>query len=173
MNYTFKDRPTSDRIRKSMENHSDSDPTLTLTFLNLQWTYRELEKEYGRLLEKYHLSESSFIILMLLLRSETERLSPSEVADKLGSTRATASKLLKRMERDGLVTKGLSSQDKRAAWVQLTEAGRKVLDAFLPYNFLIVDKLFKQFTPEEIIIFNQLLDKLSSGTNGLKMEEWK
>ncbi|WP_425803182.1 MarR family winged helix-turn-helix transcriptional regulator [Desulfitobacterium sp. Sab5] len=171
MEYTFKDRPTSERILKAMKNRSEIDPSLVLTFLNLQWTYRDLEKEYGRLLEKYRLSESSFIVMMLLFHSDNEPLSPSLVAEKLGSTRATASKLIKRMEKDHLVLKIASEKDKRSASVQLSTEGRQVLEAFLPYNFLLVEKIFSSFSADELNVLNTLLHKLSDGTKKLKMEE--
>ena len=167
MNYTFNDRPSSDRVLKAMENRSKIDPSLVLTFLNLQWTYRDLEKEYGRVLEKYRLSESSFIVMMLLFHSDSESLSPSQVAERLGCTRATASKLIKRMEKDDLIVKIASEKDKRSASIQLSKEGRQVLESFLPYNFLFVENLFSAFSEEELSMLNTLLYKLSDGTKKL------
>lgn len=171
MEYTFKDRPSRERILKSMENRSDIDPLLVLSFLNLQWTYRNLEKEYGRLLERYRLSESSFIVMMLLYHSDSDALSPSQVAEKLGSTRATASKLIKRMEKDNLIHKTASLKDKRASTIQMSQEGRDILESFLPLNFRFVEHLFSPLSTEELDVLNVLLKKISEGTQILNMEE--
>lgn len=170
-NFTFKDRPDNQRIQLTIDHYAESsDSTIASLFLDFQWTFREMQKAYDSVLEQYGLSESKFIILMFLERAADHSLMPSELADKLGASRATITKLVNNMERAGMIQKIPSPTDKRAVQVQLTDTGKDVLTKFLPKNFEAVNILLEQLDEEEIEQFFHLLNKIKQGTSNLTKE---
>ena len=170
-NFTFKDRPDNQRIQLTIDHYVESsDSTIASLFLDFQWTFREMQKAYDSVLEQYGLSESKFIILMFLERAVDHSLMPSELADKLGASRATITKLVNNMERAGMIQKIPSLTDKRAVQVQLTDTGKDVLTKFLPKNFEAVNILLEQLDEEEIEQFFHLLNKIKQGTSNLTKE---
>ncbi|KAF1297093.1 MarR family transcriptional regulator [Enterococcus sp. JM4C] len=170
--FNFSDRPTEQRIASiASQFNLEINPNSINLYLEFQQVYREIEKRYDQLLEKFDLTESRFAILMFLFYSADKQLLPSEIAEKLGVARPTASKLLKGMKTQGLVTIEMSPSDKRASIVGITEKGIATLQRFLPYNYQAVDRLFEEFTEEERAQFYRLLHKLNSGKNKLQLLE--
>lgn len=168
----FVDRPDNSKIQSLAKQYDyEVDAEAIHLYLEMQWTYREVEKKYNRLLELFGLSESRFVILMFLGRAKDNQLLSSEIAEKLGVTRATASKLLKGMEQQALVQKIASKVDKRSTHIQLTEKGEQLLTAFLPYNYEAAHLLFDPFTKEEKEQFSFLLKKLIKGKEKLQQLE--
>ncbi|MHA3067228.1 MarR family winged helix-turn-helix transcriptional regulator [Lacticaseibacillus saniviri] len=168
--FSFADRPDKERLTLSLGGNTTINPETASLYIDLQWTYLEMQKQYEAVLSQFELSESRFLIMMFLSHSPNWSLTPSEIADKLGATRATASKLLKALEQKQWVVKTTSPADKRSSLVQLTEAGNQVLTTFLPHNFDVIAQMMHYLTPEDIKQFTTLLDKLKHGTQDVKNE---
>lgn len=167
-NFTFNDQPDAIRLAfeiSTMETHID--PELVLQFHHFQQAYRRMQQAYDHVLADADLSESRFLILMLLDQAPRQRLLPSEIADMLGSTRVTVTKLLNRMVAAHLVEKQALPSDKRKRRIHLTVAGKKRVDAFLPKHFAAVQSLLGEFTQEELVTLHQLLQKIEGGTQNL------
>ncbi|MGV0168022.1 MarR family winged helix-turn-helix transcriptional regulator [Furfurilactobacillus sp. WILCCON 0119] len=166
--FTFADRPDDDRLKLTLAAYTTmTDPEAASLFLDFQWTFREMQAAYETVLARYELSESKFILLMFLDNEPSHALLPSELATKLGASRATVSKLLVGMERSGWITKDHVLADKRAVLIRLTDAGRTVLTAFLPENFRAVATIFSNFSAEERAQLTRLLNKVKQGTTQL------
>ncbi|MDH6364309.1 MarR family transcriptional repressor of emrRAB [Enterococcus sp. PF1-24] len=163
-NFNFIDRPDNQRIELMNQAYAELNSQMVELFIDFQWTYRNMQKIYDTVLDKNDLSESRFIILMFLKQAPNRSLLPSVIADKLGATRATVSKLLKAMEAKNWLTKTASPDDKRSLSVQLTAEGLQVLDNFLPKNFQIVNTIFSDLSNEDIQQFSALLNKIGKGT---------
>ncbi|MFQ6367114.1 MarR family winged helix-turn-helix transcriptional regulator [Lactococcus lactis] len=168
--YKFIDRPNYERIKATAEEFYQTDENLALAFLDFQWSYREMQKQYDNLLQRFSLTESRFIILMFLKRAKSNMLLPSEISEKLGASRPTVSKLLKAMEKNKLVEKTSSVIDKRSVYFKITDYGLEVLDNFVPSNFRAVETIFSFLESEDISTLTRLLEKLNQGTNKLKKE---
>ena len=67
--YKFIDRPNYERIKATAEEFYQTDENLALAFLDFQWSYREMQKQYDNLLQRFSLTESRFIILMFLKKT--------------------------------------------------------------------------------------------------------
>lgn len=168
----FLERPDNSRIQSLAKQYNyEVDADAVRLYLELQWTFREVEKKYNHLLEAFGLSESRFVILMFLGRATEKQLLSSEIADKLGVTRATTSKLLKGMEQHKLIQKIASQVDKRSTHIQLTDKGDQLLTSFLPYNYASAHLLFKNFTETEKEQFSLLLKKLGKNKENLQLLE--
>jgi len=82
---------------------------------------RELRRETGLNLGWYE-------VLLLLASADEERLRMNELADRLILSRSAATRLVDRLERDGLVERFTCDADRRGMEVTLTDRGR---DAFM------------------------------------------
>jgi len=158
--YDFSDVPSIQRIKEMNQQVANSEPDNVLSFITFQQVYSEIDKAYSDLLQSHHLSESRFLILMFLRRAGDHGLSPSMIAQKLSSTKATASKLIRGMAGDNMIEKLASPIDQRSSVVRITQYGNELLDDFLPANFNFVNELFSRLTNDEQIMFSQLLQKL-------------
>lgn len=171
VNYDFNDRPDRARLAASLSAYPNT-ATIELVqlFLDFQWTYREMQRSYDKLLEEYQLSESKFILLMFLKQAPKQQLTPSELAGKLGATRATITKLLNKMTQDQWVAKESNPADTRSIQIKLLPKGIIILEKFLPMNFHSTQAYFEGFDEEEIRQFKKLLDKIKNNTATFKKE---
>ncbi|MFC6177219.1 MarR family winged helix-turn-helix transcriptional regulator [Companilactobacillus huachuanensis] len=167
-NFDFNDRPDAARI--SLVAGSSGEAELSVLFLNFQWAYREMQRQYDQILANSDLTESKFIILMFLGQANQKQLSPSEIADKLGATRATVTKLLKGLVAKKWVQRLASDTDKRSAMIQLTELGQRTVTQFLPHNFSAVQTIMGALSTDEVTQLNKLLKKVNQGTQHLKQQ---
>ncbi|HET6820763.1 MAG TPA: MarR family transcriptional regulator, partial [Candidatus Limnocylindria bacterium] len=77
---------------------------------------RELQAEQSMGLGEYE-------VLLILAYSPGRRLRMSELADTLALSRSGATRLIDRLQADGLVQRISCDTDRRGAWAELTEAG--------------------------------------------------
>ncbi len=110
--------------------------------------------------QKYHLSEGKFCCL-IVLHQNPQGITPSEIAQKIGVTKATVSNMLMRMERDGDICVKQAADDARRKLICLTEKGRNFMDKILPEHYLRVTKLMEKLTEEEQKELTRLLKKMS------------
>ncbi|QBO35927.1 MarR family transcriptional regulator [Periweissella cryptocerci] len=168
--YSFVDRPTNERINATRDKFPEANGADVTLFLNVQWTYRAMQKQYDALLDRFGLTETKFIILMFLHNEPTHQLMPSILAQKLGSTRVTTTKVINGLERNGWVTKAASARDKRAVIVALTDDGESLLQKFLPANYRAATMIMSTLNESEQATLASLLDKVKQGTLNLQNE---
>jgi len=72
------------------------------------------------------LTTSQLIVLQIVARHG--KALPSTVARAVRLTQATVTSLVDKLERAGLVTRRRDTEDRRRIWVELTDAGRRVLE---------------------------------------------
>ena len=67
----------------------------------------------------------------------------SEVARRIGASSPSASRLIRRMERAGLVTTARDETDRRATLVGLSDAGARVRSTVISHRRRLVARLFR------------------------------
>ena len=87
---------------------------------------RQLERE---LQAEESLALADYDVLVQLALAGDRRLRMSELADRLLLSRSGITRLVDRLERDGLIRRKACDSDARGAYAVLTEAGRRKLDA--------------------------------------------
>ncbi len=112
----------------------------------------------------YGLSEGKFVLLFLLEQAEGE-LSPHELAERAGVTRATVTGLLDGLERGGLVRRCAHDRDRRKLIVQLTLDGRQLAKALILEHSRWIGTLFSDFTFEERALLSRLLGRAYARTD--------
>lgn len=170
VNYNFIDRPTKERVEALKNSFPQANGSFVTLFLDLQWTYREMQKQYDILFESYGLTETKFIILMFLYNEPSHQLLPSILSEKLGATRATVTKVIKGLERSNWIIKKDSAHDKRSVIIQLTSEGKELLEKFLPKNYHAVSLIMSTLDTSEQEELVRLLNKIKLGTKKMQNE---
>jgi DNA-binding MarR family transcriptional regulator len=130
---------------------SPDDPRLdawrTFLFAHMQvrrHLERELEAEQGMSLPEYE-------VLLILAYSDERRLRMSELADMVVLSRSGATRLVDRLEADGLVERVSCDTDRRGAWAQLTPAGYERLRRAAPTHLRgIAEHFLDRIPPDEL-----------------------
>lgn len=98
--------------------------------------------------------------VLMVLHSKT-RASVSEISDHSIVKLSTMTKIIQRMNADGLVTSEQSSADRRVTVVSITPKGEAAGRAASEIASRIMKQAFAQFSTEEINQLNGLLRKLT------------
>lgn len=89
--------------------------------------YRAIVEFEIRLIQQYNLSLNEGMLLCTLL--DHPQLTSGEIAEALGLTHSNASKLIRSVEENGLVTRIVGEVDKRQMCFSLTEEGKERINA--------------------------------------------
>jgi DNA-binding MarR family transcriptional regulator len=118
----------------------------------------ELEHAHG-------LALSSFEVLARIDASDG-RMRMCELADSVLLSRSGLTRLVDRLERDGLVIRGSCEQDARGAFAVITDAGRVALvSARATYRSGVRAHFAGRFDGSELELLAGLFDRLLAGTD--------
>ena len=117
---------------------------------------REVIKLYNPLLDKYNLTYTQYIAMLVMW--EEESIIFKELGKRLHLDSGTLTPVVKKLESMELVTKYRNKEDDRIVTVELTEKGKALKDEILE----VPDKMYCNFTSnqEDIIILKKYLDKI-------------
>ena len=155
--------PSFAELERHKELVPEINPAAVIAMLRIKTVSEEIQDSILDVLQPtYHLSEGKFCALIVLHQRGGNGMAPSELAEKVGVTRATISNMLQRMERDGLVDIRPAEQDGRGKIVKLTQTGCDFMEEILPPHYLRVSKLMEKLTEGEQKKLIMLLEKLSA-----------
>ena len=102
------------------------------------------------------LSYQDYLVLIGLTESEEGRLRLFELGRNLGWEKSRLSHHIARMAERGLVTKDRCGSDRRGAYVVVTTAGRKAIEAAAPGHVEAVRRLFiDRLDPEQLDVIGK------------------
>lgn len=134
------DDPRTTEITKTIsELYPAIDPVNMQTYLMIRKLSTELESSLDNFFGLYGLSAGRFL-LMLLMKSNSEGLMPTELSNMVGVTQATISGLIGSLEKAGLVTREVHKKDGRAFVIKLTDKGNQLLETISPTFFSRVNE---------------------------------
>ncbi|MDF5753025.1 MarR family transcriptional regulator [Spongiactinospora sp. TRM90649] len=97
------------------------------------------------------LSEMDFETLIRLARSPGHGLRMSDLAGQTGLSTSGVTRVVDRLERDGLVRRQACATDRRASYAVLTEVGSERLAAVLPTHLDDIERWFTGLlSPEQL-----------------------
>jgi DNA-binding MarR family transcriptional regulator len=112
-------------------------------WLGLLDVHNRVVKELDQELEREHrLSLSTYSVLAALTRSPEGRLQMSELADHVSISRPGMTRLIERLERDGLVERRRSGPDSRQVYAAITVRGLERLGEAAESHFDAVRSRF-------------------------------
>ncbi|WP_332666057.1 MarR family winged helix-turn-helix transcriptional regulator [Aeromicrobium sp.] len=111
-----------------------SDEKLAASWHELMGRYNQLTCRLDRELGAQHdLSSSEFEVLQLLHAAKPDgKVRMSVLAEHAHLSQSALSRLVSRLEKDGLVCRNTCSDDRRAQWTEITPAGRERYEAARP-----------------------------------------
>jgi DNA-binding MarR family transcriptional regulator len=104
-----------------------------------------------------------FQILMLLAAQRGRSVPHKEIVAALGVTRATVSGLMAALERDGLVTSAVASDDRRNLLASLTPKGEVIVDKAIETNRARLRTAFTALSSDELRMLTTLLERVRQG----------
>jgi DNA-binding MarR family transcriptional regulator len=133
------------------------DPRFTAVGLFAE-AYTALIARFAAQFEEHRLSSVEFEVLMRLARSPRRRLRMTELAGQTSLSTSGVTRVVDRMDRDGLVRREACPSDRRSSFAVITDAGLARLDEVLPGHLALVQEWFiGQLSPEQLA---QMLESL-------------
>jgi DNA-binding MarR family transcriptional regulator len=125
---------------------------------------RELDAE---LTELHGLPLSSYEVLLTVADAPNERMRMSEIADSVLLSRSGVTRLVDRLERDGLVERIPCEDDARGQYAVLTSRGRGAFDAARVTHLAGVRRRFlERFDDDELRLMAAFWERLVPGASG-------
>lgn len=119
---------------------------------------RTLESE---LVAAHDLPLPSYEVLLHLAEAPSRRLRMTELADRVLLSRSGLTRLVDRLERDGLVERASCPNDARGTHAVLTDAGLHRLREAAPTHLRGVgEHVIDRLSPAEVVQLKTLMDKL-------------
>ena len=159
--FFLRDLPKYDAIRQRAAKYPELDARGLEAFLVLLRVASDVLDGLEAFLARQGTSQGKFTVLMLLNRDPDAGISPSDLAERSGVTRATITGLLDGLSREKLVVHEGDAGDRRKAVVRLTPRGRKMLEGMLPAYYRQVADLMAALTDAEKATLVDLLTKLN------------
>jgi DNA-binding MarR family transcriptional regulator len=159
--FYLRDLPKYEALRQRAARYPEIDPRAFEAFLVLMRVGSDLLDGLEAYLNSKGMSQGKFSILMLLNRDPDMGISPSDLADRSGVTRATVTGLLDGLSREKLVSREDDTGDRRKAVVRLTSRGRKMLDTILPEYYRQVAELMGGLSDDEKAMLVDLLGRVN------------
>ena len=132
--------------------------------MGVWWAGILLRKNAKRFFSNYLSSEVQFNIMMVL-KYATGPLTQNELSEQLLVDKSNITGLIDRMEKSGLLRRVAAPHDRRCHHIELTGAGREIIDKVeQPYRDY-VKGLMRIFTPEEIGNITGYMERLQQAVS--------
>jgi DNA-binding MarR family transcriptional regulator len=117
---------------------------------------------------EHDLSQVEFEVLIRLARSPDQRLRMTDLAAQTALSTSGVTRVVDRLERDGLIARHACETDRRISYAQLTKAGLTRLEETLPGHLELIEQWFTgQFCAEKL---DELLAALRTVRDSLRPE---
>ncbi|GGM50900.1 hypothetical protein GCM10011608_39750 [Micromonospora sonchi] len=117
------------------------DPRITAVGLLFE-VHAGLSARFAAQLDEHGLSPVEFEVLTRLARSPGAQLRMTDLAAQTSLSTSGVTRVVDRMERDGLLTRRACPSDRRSSYAVVTPAGLSRLDGCLPGHLQIIEDWF-------------------------------
>jgi DNA-binding MarR family transcriptional regulator len=117
----------------------------------LSEVYSGLMGRFSAQIAEHGLALIEFEVLIRLSRSPEGQLRMTDLSTQTSLTTSGVTRVVDRLERDGLVRRTACPSDRRSSYTVITAAGRDRLAAVLPGHLELIDRSFTGLlTPEQL-----------------------
>ncbi len=120
------------------------------------WLLNDLE-DY---LRPKNLSQARLTVLLMLKEKGEGILNPAEIARMTGKTRPGITRMILRLEAEGLITVSKQEKDARSKSLQLSQEGELLLDEIIPAYNERIRSMSESLSEEDKELLNTLLKKI-------------
>ncbi|MCI4063485.1 MarR family transcriptional regulator [Micromonospora sp. R77] len=140
-----------------MDQNAFDDPRITAVGLLVE-AHAGLFARFAAQYEEHGLSPVEFEVLTRLVRSPGNQLRMTDLAAQTSLSTSGVTRVVDRMERDGLLRRRACPSDRRSSYAVVTRAGMERLEETLPGHLQIIEQWFTgQLAPAAL---DALLDGL-------------
>ena len=168
MEFTLHNLPGHQAVEQVLGHHAGIQASSIETYLLFLRVASDVFAAQQKQLARFGLSDGKLSVLLQFLLAAPAPLSPSQLAERVGVTRATITDLVAGLVRDGWLQRSVSPQDGRMALLHLTEAGNKRLEQVLPSHFQQLQNLMQALAEQEKQDLVHLLTKISQNLSALQ-----
>jgi DNA-binding MarR family transcriptional regulator len=124
-------------------------------------TYKGLMAALGPQVGEHGLGETEFEVMLRLVRSDRQRLRMSDLAAQTGLSTSGITRVIDRLERDGLVGRETCLNDRRGFWAVLTSDGEHRISGTIEGHAALVEEYFTgRLTEDELEALTNALRKV-------------
>ena len=124
-----------------MHNELAGDPRITAIGLFSE-AFAGLTARFAAQFAEHHLAPVEFEVLVRLARSPCGRLRMTDLSCQTNVTTSGVTRVIDRLDRDGLVCRQACASDRRSSYAVITERGRARLDEVLPGHVALIEEWF-------------------------------
>ena len=118
----------------------------------------KISSNLDEILQTKNLNISKFNILMIIKHAGGYYgIQQNEISKRLLVTASNITKLLDKLEKDGLITRNSKKDDRRVKLIRITDYGSKLLDTVWPEYKQAIEKLMSKFAPEKVDEIEKIL----------------
>ena len=126
------------------------DPRITAIGLFME-AFSGVNARFNAQLAEHNLGNVDFEVLMRLARSPGGRLRMTDLAAQTGLSTSGVTRVVDRLERDGLATRQACPTDRRGSFTVITPAGLAKMHEVLPGHLALIDEWFTgRLDPEQL-----------------------
>ena len=168
--FYLRDLPDDKTLSEFAHRYRDMDPSAIKACIVLARTGSDLLTGFEIMLSRHGFSQGRFLTLMVMNREPDATFTPSELAAKVGVTRATMTGLLDGLDAEKLIARKAHEEDRRKTAIRLTRKGRNLLEQMLPDYYQRTSKVMCSLADNERRQLVSLLTKVSRGLPSLITE---
>lgn len=127
---------------------------------------KQIVEAFGQRLSESGVTRIQWIALYYL--GLYGKISQRELSNMMNVKDSSAGRLLDRMERDGLVERVRSQEDRRIVRVQLSEKGKAYREELIPLGVAFNNDLVEGISEEDLQVFENVLDKMVTNAQKIK-----
>lgn len=98
--------------------------------------------------------------------AKSDKITQTELAEKMGTTEPSVARLLDRLEKEGMVTRVNSDHDRRIHYLELTEEGKKLNRKIVAVAEKFKDEAIIGISDKELESFEKVLEKMKANFTG-------
>jgi DNA-binding MarR family transcriptional regulator len=128
--------------------------------INFIYTFNWMNEKIKGMLDQYDITPQQFNILRIL-RGAGKPISTLQIRQRMLDKMSDTSRIVDRLIKKELVKKVICEGDRRLVDVSISDAGLQLLER-IDLRQDEMESVFKNLTDEEVIMLNNLLDKIRS-----------
>lgn len=129
------------------------------TFLNLLLVADHLREKLERICAKHGITGGQYNILRILRGVYPEGHPRCEISARLLERAPDVTRMVDRLEKEGLVERERSQADRRLSLTRITKKGLKLIDKMTPEMEEVI-KTFGKFTKQELQIVSEICERI-------------
>lgn len=126
--------------------------------INLSRAYLSVHRNICQVFTKHGLTSAQFAVLEILFHKGD--LTVGQIVKSILTTSGNITVVIKNLEKDGLVTRKTSEEDRRVGIISITEEGRKLIENVFPEQLEAVMESFQPIEEENKKFISSELHKL-------------